>query len=81
MWVPVTTALRVGGLRMEETVTTIWRVAGNILNNQTQIADWRLVYGLTTPFRKVSSLLRNVTQSLETGRIHWNNLDNGKWKI
>jgi len=32
-WVPVTTARRVLGLRMEERLT-IWRVAANILNKQ-----------------------------------------------
>ena len=37
-WVPVTTALRVLRLRMEER-PSIWRVAANILNKQSQTAD------------------------------------------
>jgi hypothetical protein len=35
--------------------------------------------GLTTPHRKRSSLLRNVTQGLRLGRILLNDLGNGKW--
>ena len=38
MWVPVTTAWRVLGLRMEEW-PPIWRVAVNKLNKQPQTAD------------------------------------------
>ena len=38
MWVPVTTALRVLGLRMEER-PPIWRVAVNKLNKQPRTAD------------------------------------------
>ena len=38
MWVPVTTAWRVLGLRMEEW-PPIWRVAVNKLNKQTRTAD------------------------------------------
>ena len=38
MWVPVTTAWRVLGLRMEEW-PPIWRVAVNKLNKQPRIAD------------------------------------------
>jgi hypothetical protein len=37
-WVPVTTALRVLRLRMEERFP-IWRVAANILNKQSRTAD------------------------------------------
>jgi hypothetical protein len=37
-WVPVTTALHVLGLRMEEW-PLVWRVAANILNKQLQTAD------------------------------------------
>ena len=37
-WVPVTTAFRVLGLRMEER-PPMWRVAANILNKQSRTAD------------------------------------------
>ena len=37
-WVPVTTAWRVVGLRLEEQ-PPIWRVAANILNKQSRTAD------------------------------------------
>jgi hypothetical protein len=37
-WVPITTAWRVLGLRMEEP-PTIWRVVANILNKQLRSAD------------------------------------------
>jgi hypothetical protein len=37
-WVPVTTAWRVLGLRMEER-PPIWRLAANILNKQSRTAD------------------------------------------
>ena len=57
MWVPVTTAWRVLGLRMEER-PPIWRVAVNKLNKQPRTADeggppaWALDEVLTTPLRK-----------------------------
>jgi hypothetical protein len=37
-WVPVATAWRVVGLRMEER-PPIWRVAANVLNKQSRTAD------------------------------------------
>jgi hypothetical protein len=48
----------------------IWRVAANILNNQSQAADkgWTsrlgLGVGLLTPHRKESNVLRNVSKCL-----------------
>jgi len=56
-WVPVTTAWRVLGLRMEER-PPIWRVAANILNKQSRTAEkrglpaWGLGEVLTTPHCK-----------------------------
>ena len=47
MWVPVTTAWRVLGLRMEERPPT-WRVAVNKLNKQPRTADegWSSIFGV-----------------------------------
>ena len=64
MWVPITTAWRVLGLRMEER-PPIWRVAVNKLNKQPRTADegWSSSLGLeevlTTPLRK-KQMLRNI---------------------
>jgi len=46
-WVPVTTAWRVLRLRMEER-PPIWRVAANILNEQSRTADngWHFSFGV-----------------------------------
>jgi hypothetical protein len=61
----------------------IWRVAANILNNQSQTADsgWSNSLGvgreLTTPNNKIQSLLRNTTHSLGPGRIVWHDLSTG----
>jgi hypothetical protein len=40
---------------------------------------WGLVEGLTTPCRKKTSLLQNVSQGLRIVHILWNDLGNWKW--
>jgi hypothetical protein len=64
----------------------IWRVAANILNKQSWIADkgWSsslgLGVGLTTPHRKIIILLRKFTRSLGNGLILWiMDLSKRKW--
>jgi hypothetical protein len=63
----------------------IWRVAANILNEQSRTADsgWSSSLGVgrwvTTLPRKTQYLLRTTTHSLGTGRITWHNLSTGKW--
>ena len=53
-----TTSWRVVWFRMEETASSLWKVAANILNKQSRTADkgwssiWGLDEGLTTPRRK-----------------------------
>ena len=67
MWVPVTTAWHVLGLRMEEW-PPIWRLAVNKLNKQPRTADegwspaWGLGEVLTTPLHK-NQMLR-ITHKL-----------------
>jgi hypothetical protein len=57
----------------------IWRVAANILNNQSRTADkgcppaWGLGRGLTTLHRKERNTLRNVTKD---GSYRWRALVN-----
>jgi hypothetical protein len=58
----------------------IRRVGANILNKQSGKADggWASSLGVgqgpTTPHRKTSHLLRNITESLGPGRILWHDL-------
>jgi hypothetical protein len=54
-WVPVTTAWRVLGLRMEER-TPVWRVAANIFQ--------LLLYPLTQPFCTIDSFIVHILQWL-----------------
>jgi hypothetical protein len=62
-----------------------WRAAANILNKESRAVDkgWSSNLGVGRGAEKSSSykasLLRNVTQCLGTGRILWNDRDNGKW--
>jgi hypothetical protein len=55
----------------------IWRIAANILNKQSQMADGggpsalELGRGLTNLHHKNSNLLRNISQSLGPGQIVW----------
>jgi hypothetical protein len=58
----------------------IWRAAVSILNNQTRTADkgWAFDEGLAITTRKKRNKLLNVKQGLETGRILWNDVGNGK---
>ena len=73
-WVPVITAWRVLGLRMEER-PPIWWVAANILNKQSRTADkgWSSGLGVgrgvnkSSPYKRI--LLRIVYKSLRPGRI------------
>jgi hypothetical protein len=64
----------------------VWRVAANILNKQSQIADkgqsFSLGFGCgankSSPHK--ISLLRKITRSLGPGRIPWiNDLSERKW--
>jgi hypothetical protein len=62
----------------------IWRVAANILNKQFLTADkvWSTRLGVgrggnnSSPQEK--ACYKTLTQDLGTGRILWNDLDNGK---
>jgi hypothetical protein len=59
----------------------MWRVAANILNNQSRTADswWSSSLGLggwlTTPHHKTACLLRNTAHRLGPGRVVWH------WKM
>jgi hypothetical protein len=64
----VITSGRVLRLRMEETASS-----------RGDPTTWGLGDGLTTPVRKRTAMLRNITQGLGLGRILWNDLSNGKW--
>jgi hypothetical protein len=61
-----------------------WWVAASILNKQslTDNKGWSssllVGRGVNISSQKKNSLLRNITQKLETGWILWNNLGNGK---
>jgi hypothetical protein len=75
-WVPVTTAWRVLRLRMEQR-PPIWRVAANILNNQSRTADneWSSIFGVGRGANNSSPSRRNfVTKYSQTKTRTWTDI-------